>query len=111
MIVSFSSRQRLHLFLQTVYISWYLRSDHVMENGRLASFSFHMCFDSSVSVTYFLFENYFTWFLYVVLSSSPVDVFRETFTVGVAFIWLSTAALLYFVFEYVCLVFFSCVSG
>ena len=44
----------------------------MMENGFFAAFNFHTCFDSSVSVEYFLLVNDLAWFLYLVLKSSAV---------------------------------------
>ena len=37
----------------------------MMENGFFAAFNFHTCFDSSVSVEYFLLVNDLAWFLYL----------------------------------------------
>ena len=80
MMVSFSSRHRLHLLEPALWAGTFLSNDHLIVNGFFAAFSSHTCFDSSVSVEYFLFASDLAWYLNFVLKSLAVTPIAMYFT-------------------------------
>ena len=71
-IISFSSRHRVHLRFPFLPAGICLTMAHLIENCRFSFFRFQTCLDNSVSCLYFSLRRDFKWFLYLVLKSLAV---------------------------------------